>query len=47
MLDRRRELGLLRYLGASAVQVRGMILTEAAFLGLLAALLGLALGFAL
>ena len=47
VLDRRRELGLLRYLGASASQVRGMILAEAAFLGLLAALLGLALGFAL
>jgi putative ABC transport system permease protein len=47
VLDRRRELGLLRYLGASAAQVRGMILTEAAFLGLLAALVGLALGFAL
>jgi putative ABC transport system permease protein len=47
VLDRRRELGLLRYLGASAPQVRGMILTEAAFLGLLALLLGMALGFAL
>jgi putative ABC transport system permease protein len=47
VLDRRRELGLLRYLGASAPQVRRMILTEAAFLGLLALVLGLALGFAL
>jgi putative ABC transport system permease protein len=47
VLDRRRELGLLRYLGASGAQVRGMILMEAAFLGLLALLLGLALGFAL
>jgi putative ABC transport system permease protein len=47
VLDRRRELGLLRYLGASGVQIRRMILTEAAFLGLLAILLGLALGFAL
>ncbi len=47
VLDRRRELGLLRYLGASGGQVRRMILTEAAFLGLLAILLGLALGFAL
>lgn len=47
VLDRRRELGLLRYLGASAGQVRGMILTEAAFLGALAAVLGMALGFAL
>ena len=40
VLDRRRELGLLRFLGASAGQVRGMILTEAAFLGLLAAISG-------
>ena len=47
VLDRRREIGLLRYLGAAAGQVRGMILTEAGFLGLLAALLGLALGLAL
>jgi putative ABC transport system permease protein len=47
VLDRRRELGLLRFLGASAGQVRGMILTEAAFLGLLASILGLALGMAL
>ncbi|MBV9508080.1 MAG: FtsX-like permease family protein, partial [Acidobacteriia bacterium] len=47
VLDRRRELGLLRYLGASTRQVRAMILIEAAFLGLLAAILGLALGFAL
>jgi putative ABC transport system permease protein len=47
VLDRRRELGLLRFLGASAGQVRGMILTEAAFLGLLASILGLALGLAL
>jgi putative ABC transport system permease protein len=47
VLDRRRELGLLRYLGASTPQVRGMILTEAGFLGSFAALLGMALGFAL
>ncbi|MDR3704253.1 MAG: ABC transporter permease, partial [Candidatus Sulfopaludibacter sp.] len=47
VLDRRRELGLLRYLGASTGQIRGMILTEAAFLGLFAAMLGLALGFVL
>jgi putative ABC transport system permease protein len=47
VLDRRRELGLLRYLGASPTQVRNMILVEAGFLGLLAATLGLALGFAL
>ncbi len=47
VLDRRRELGLLRYLGASAVQVRRMVLTEAALLGILALFLGLALGLAL
>ncbi len=47
VLDRRRELGLLRYLGASAAQIRGMILTEAGVAGLLAAVLGLALGLAL
>jgi putative ABC transport system permease protein len=47
VLDRRRELGLLRYLGASARQVRTMIVTEAALLGALAILLGLALGMAL
>jgi len=47
VLDRRHELGLLRYLGASPAQIRGMILTEAGFLGLLASIVGLALGFAL
>jgi putative ABC transport system permease protein len=47
VLDRRRELGVLRYLGASGPQIRRMILTEAAFLGALAVLLGTALGFAL
>jgi len=47
VLDRRRELGLLRYLGASTGQLRGMILVEAAFLGFLSALVGLALGSAL
>ena len=47
MLDRRRELGLLRYLGASAPQVRNMILVEAGLLGFLATVTGLALGFAL
>ena len=47
VLDRRREIALLRYLGATAAQVRRMILLEAGFLGALAALLGLALGLAL
>ncbi len=47
VLDRRRELGILRYLGASGRQVRRMILTEAAMLGLLASAAGVTLGFAL
>jgi putative ABC transport system permease protein len=44
VLDRRREIGLIRYLGAAQQQVRSMILSEAALLGLLAGSLGLALG---
>ncbi len=44
VLDRRRELALLRYLGASAPQVRRMVLLEAGFVGLLGNTLGLALG---
>jgi putative ABC transport system permease protein len=47
VLDRRREFGLLRYLGASSGQLRGIVLVEAGLLGLLASLAGLALGFAL
>ncbi len=45
VIDRRRELGLLRYLGASSLQLRKLILTEAALLGLLANLSGVILGF--
>jgi putative ABC transport system permease protein len=47
VIDRKRELGLLRFLGASGAQIRRMILAEAALLGLLANLAGLALGFVL
>jgi putative ABC transport system permease protein len=47
VIDRRRELGLLRFLGASAGQVQKQILVEAGLLGLLANIAGLALGFAL
>jgi putative ABC transport system permease protein len=47
VLDRRREFGLLRFLGAAPGQIRRMVLIEAGFLGLLACLLGLALGLAL
>ncbi len=47
VIDRRRELGLLRFLGAAAGQVRKQILVEAGLLGLLANFAGLTLGFAL
>jgi putative ABC transport system permease protein len=47
VLDRRREFGLLRFLGAAPGQIRRMVLIEAAGLGLLANLLGLALGYVL
>ncbi|MEO8661285.1 MAG: FtsX-like permease family protein [Bryobacteraceae bacterium] len=47
VIDRRREMGLLRFLGASAGQVRKLILCEAGLLGLLANVAGLALGSAL
>jgi putative ABC transport system permease protein len=47
VIDRRRELGLLRFLGGATGQVRKLILVEAGLLGLLANLAGLALGFAL
>jgi len=47
VIDRRRELGLLRFLGAATGQVRKLILVEAGLLGLLANFAGLALGFAL
>ncbi|MGA7412930.1 MAG: FtsX-like permease family protein, partial [Bryobacteraceae bacterium] len=44
VIDRRREFGLLRFLGGSVIQIRQIILAEAAFLGLLANLIGLVLG---
>jgi putative ABC transport system permease protein len=47
VIDRRRELGLLRFLGAATGQVRKLILVEAGLLGLLANFAGLTLGFAL
>jgi putative ABC transport system permease protein len=47
VIDRRREIGLLRFLGAATGQVRKQILVEAGLLGLLANFAGLALGFAL
>ena len=45
VIDRRREFGLLRYLGASSGQLRKLILTEAGLLGLLANISGIVLGF--
>lgn len=47
VIDRRRELGLLRFLGAATGQLRKQILLEAGLLGLLANMVGLALGLAL
>jgi putative ABC transport system permease protein len=45
VIDRRRELGLLRFLGASSRQIRKLILVEAGLLGLLANLAGFVLGY--
>ena len=45
VIDRRRELGLLRFLGASSGQIQKMILVEAGLLGLLANLAGFVLGY--
>ncbi len=45
VIDRRREFGLLRFLGASSSQLRKLILVEAGLIGILANIAGLALGF--
>jgi putative ABC transport system permease protein len=45
VIDRRRELGLLRFLGATSRQIRKIILVEAGLLGLLANLAGIVLGY--
>jgi len=47
VIDRRRELGLLRFLGATSGQIRKLIIIEAGLIGLLANIAGIALGFAL
>jgi putative ABC transport system permease protein len=47
VVDRRREFGLLRFLGAATSQIRKLILVEAGLIGLLANLVGFALGLAL
>jgi putative ABC transport system permease protein len=45
VIDRRRELGLLRFLGTSSGQIRKLILVEAGLLGLLANGVGCVLGY--
>jgi putative ABC transport system permease protein len=45
VIDRRREFGLLGFLGASRPQLRRIILIEAGLLGLLANIAGVILGF--
>jgi putative ABC transport system permease protein len=47
VIDRRREFGLLRFIGAAAGQLRKLIMVEAGLLGLLATAAGVLLGFAL
>ena len=44
IIDRRREIGLLRFLGAATSQIRGIILFEAAFIGLFSQILGVISG---
>jgi putative ABC transport system permease protein len=46
MAERRREIGLLRAVGATRLQIRRLVLTEMALLGAAAALIGTALGWA-
>jgi putative ABC transport system permease protein len=47
VIDRRREFGLLRFLGAADRQIRGVILFEAGLLGVLANIAGVTLGLIL
>ena len=47
VIDRRREIAVLRFLGASTGQLRRLILIESGLLGLFANVLGLGLGFLL
>jgi putative ABC transport system permease protein len=47
VMDRRREFGVLRHLGATTAQIRKLILVEAGLIGLLANILGLVLGYVL
>jgi putative ABC transport system permease protein len=47
VIEREREIGILRAVGASRRQVRGMVVSEAALLGIVASALGIAAGMAL
>jgi putative ABC transport system permease protein len=47
VIDRRRELALIRFLGGAQTQVRRIVLFEAGLLGLLANGIGLVLGILL
>ncbi len=47
VLESRREFGILKYIGATAGQIRKMVLIEAGVLGLLGNFAGLAVGFLL
>lgn len=47
VLERRREIGILRYLGMRIADVRKMILVEAAFVGALGGVAGIAVGIML
>ncbi|MGI4830412.1 MAG: ABC transporter permease [Janthinobacterium lividum] len=47
VFDRRREFGLLHYLGAATGQIRKLILIEAGLIGILSNIAGLVLGIAL
>ncbi len=47
VIDRRREIGVLRFVGASAKQIRKMVLVQAGLLGMLSNLMGLVLGVGL
>jgi putative ABC transport system permease protein len=47
VMDRRREFGVLRYLGGTSAQIRKLILFEAGLIGIVANVLGLALGYVL
>jgi putative ABC transport system permease protein len=47
VMDRKREFGVLRYLGSTSGQIRKLILVEAGLIGILANILGIALGYVL